>query len=42
MPDKGWYRHFDDPIPLFRGRGAKVGMQKKMHHPGATSCSDSV
>jgi len=20
MPDKGWYRHFDDPIPLFRGR----------------------
>src|ERR1700730_3732523 len=20
MPDKGWYRHFDDPIPLPRGR----------------------
>jgi len=20
MPDKGWYRHFDDPIPLSRGR----------------------
>jgi acetone carboxylase gamma subunit len=20
MPDKGWYRHFDDPIPLPGGR----------------------
>jgi hypothetical protein len=26
------------PVPC----GAKVGCRKKMHHPGATSCSDSV